>query len=687
MLSKCPQNVQFSEIRFQGTISMFQFANFINDDIIGGDLCFAGPFGLRPVIYCDYIASGKPLHHIENSLARNVLPCYGNTHSSTNICSISMTTMREQSRSFLKSAFNATEEDALIFAGSGCTGAVDKLVGLLGLGKYCAQKDSKSVKVFVSLQEHHSNLLPWRECGAEVITIAETLEGKINLKCLEKKLIIEHFYRSNSQRETLLIGCFTAASNITGQMNDDVTITALLHKYGALSFWDYAAAAPYVNIDMNPKIDGDTYGFCKKDALYFSCHKFLGGPQTPGILIAKKKLFKGDQAPAQPGGGTVRFVTSSGHMYLTDPESKEEGGTPGIVESIRAGLVVSLKEAVSIAYIAKREYQLVRLARKQLGPISNLVFLGNGIYEDPSEQGEIMHLPILSFLVKAPEQLGGYLHHNFFCSLLNDLFGIQARGGCACAGPYAQELLGMSNEIAESYANILKERSGGCHCSDCPRHSDGTSVNADLLKPGFARLCLPWHCPDDVIEYILEAIKFIADHGWKFLVHYVVNLATAGWTHFEARTVKPNMFKDIPYVRDNLESTTSIFGNKNGLGRPMQDFKIIIKEAESELAKIYQTVKELCVEDQRDSFGEDLNRLRWFILPIDAKDHLISDLRGRRPCQPLFKPKKYRASDSQETKVGSLHGGEASVGFSACLSLPSKTNLIDFETLMRIKDN
>jgi len=191
----------------------------------------------------------------------------------------------------MKSAFNASKDDELIFTGSGCTGAIDKLVGAIGLGKSCAEKGNRIVKIFVSLQEHHSNLLPWRESGAEVITVAETPDGKIDLQDLENKLAKEHQTQSNNGKETVLIGCFTAASNITGQMNDDVTITALLHKYGAMSFWDYAAAAPYVQIDMNPMVEGDANGFCQKDAIYFSCHKFIGGPQTPGILIAKRSFL------------------------------------------------------------------------------------------------------------------------------------------------------------------------------------------------------------------------------------------------------------------------------------------------------------------------------------------------------------------------------------------------------------
>ena len=214
----------------------------------------------------------------------------------------------------------------------------------------------------------------------------------------------------------MLIGCFTACSNITGLLHDDLTISSLLHQHGALAFWDYATAAPHTYIDVNPKVIGDVTGLCKKDAIYFSCHKFVGGVQTPGILIAKKKLFT-NQVPDGVGGGTVLFVTDDDHRYLQDPETREEGGTPAIVGSIRAGLVMQLKQSVGIDYIIRREYALMKLAKKKLASVPNFHLLGNGFM-----RGSHHNLSILSFVIRTPSS--GYLHHNYVSVILNDLLCI-----------------------------------------------------------------------------------------------------------------------------------------------------------------------------------------------------------------------------------------------------------------------
>merc|ERR1719228_1967362 len=243
-----------------------------------------------------------------------------------------------------------------------------------------------------------------------------------------------------------MFGGFSAASNVTGVLEDDLAVTALLHKHGALSFWDYASAAPYVNIDVNPKVPSDPAGLCYKDAVFFSTHKFVGGVQTPGILIAKKALFQ-NRVPNGHGGGSVFYVTEPDHHYLKEPEVREEGGTPAIVESIRAGLVLKLKDSVGAKLIMDREERLREQALSRLGGLSNLLILG---------PNSTSHLPVFSYLIKHT-QTGLFLHHNYVVALLNDLFGIQARGGCACAGPYMQELLGMDKEVVRRYEAVLVE--------------------------------------------------------------------------------------------------------------------------------------------------------------------------------------------------------------------------------------
>ena len=272
---------------------------YIDHNIIGRNLEFVSPFGMRRQVYCDYTASGKSLQFIESYILTEVLPCYGNTHTTTSVTSLQTTLFRHEARDILRNAVGASEDDSVIFVGSGCTGAVHKLISGLDL--------QQPPTVFVGASEHHSNLLPWREIAAKVVRIQETADGLLDLDDLESAL--------KSAGPGQKIGCFSAASNVTGTLNPDLAITYLLHSYGALSFWDYAAAAPYVKLSMNPATPHYPSAMTRKDAMYFSMHKFIGGVQTPGVLIVKKSLMR-NRVPNGSGGGTVFFVGRQDHRYL-----------------------------------------------------------------------------------------------------------------------------------------------------------------------------------------------------------------------------------------------------------------------------------------------------------------------------------------------------------------------------------
>ena len=532
-----------------------------------------------------------------------VLPLYANTHSSSSWCSERTTKLRENARDIIRRAVKASDDDAVIFTGSGSTAAICKLASAV-----CHRDRSiNDVVIFISEMEHHSNMLPWREInGAEIVFITLTGEGGLDLQDLEEKLE-EH------SEKTLKIGCFCAASNVTGILNDDLEITEILHRHGALAFWDYATAAPYIHIDMNPQ-EKEQY---HKDAIYFSMHKFLGGVQAPGILVAKKKLFNLNRPPACPGGGTVLYVLKDDLQYLTSIEEREEGGTPAIVESIRAGLAMQLKMNIGCQVITKREEELMKAARKRLLKIPNFLLLGNP---------EARRLPILSFLIKH-EESNLFLHHNFVATLLSDLFGIQARGGCACAGVYAQHLLGIPQQLASSYGEILK-------------HS------CEILKPGFCRLNLSWFASDEEMEFIFTALDFIARYAWKFLPQYVFQTATGSWQHIISKN-RSSEIKSVPRL-EHFQGPGSERGDEPKVGS-VPSFQQTVKEAELIQESCKDLAGELSLRREKGPCQKEnifrryeAEKLRWFLLPEEAAICLQGEALSVRKLPLPFHPLQYK---------------------------------------------
>jgi selenocysteine lyase/cysteine desulfurase len=355
---------------------------------------------------------------------------------------------------------------------------------LLELGARAQPAGPRPV-VFVGPFEHHSNLLPWRESAAEVVAIGEDAAGQVDLGQLEREL------RRHADRP-LLVGSFSAASNVTGILSDPDRIAALLHRHGALSVWDYSAAAPYLPIRMGASRHG---AGDHKDAVFFSPHKFIGGPQTPGVLVVRRDLAR-NRVPTVPGGGTIAFVDPVGQRYLDDPVAREEGGTPGIVESVRAGLVVALKQAVGTELIQAREQRYLRLALHRWRRNPNLELLGN--LEAP-------RLPIISFRVRHG---GRYLHHELVVAMLNDLFGIQARGGCSCAGPYGHRLLGIDPDRSSALSELAGRGFMG-------------------IKPGWVRLSFNYFIGDAEAGFLVEAADLVAAHGHRLLGDYRFDPRTA----------------------------------------------------------------------------------------------------------------------------------------------------------------
>ena len=493
----------------------------IRQGVIGKDTQITTPFGERLLTYADYTASGRSLDFIEDAIRQSVLPLYANTHTEANATGQQTTAFREQARDQIRTAVNASNEDLVMFCGSGATSAINTLITQLGL-RQTSPTEKPNICVFLGPYEHHSNELPWRELDVDVIRIPESKEGGVCLSNLEQQL------KANQGKR--LIGSFSAASNVTGILCDQDAITDLLHRYNALSFWDFAAAAPYVDIDMNPSTDKKL----AKDAIFFSTHKLIGGPGTPGILVVKKAIIE-NHKPSLIGGGTVSFVTPDDHTFLPIGERREEGGTPGIVESIRAGLVFQLKQTVGTATIEKREHELVEMIDNRWN--------NNPLIERLGHQ-EANRLSITAFRIKTgfDSLQESYLHHGFVTALLNDLFGIQVRGGCSCAGPYGHQLLNLDEECSIRIQEAIKE-------------------GEKLVKPGWVRFNLNYFLDDAEAHFILDAIDFIAQHGVTLLPYYAYDQNTDLW-RFQGRDSTPVALSSLLWKAPNTDETASFTEKK-----------------------------------------------------------------------------------------------------------------------------
>ncbi len=437
--------------------------------LIGKGMVVDGRFGPKPLIYADYVASGRALRQIEDFVMERLLPVYANSHTEASFCGAQTTQMREEARDTIARLCGARpEEHAVIFAGSGATGPLNRLVHVLGIPK--ALRAGLTPHVLVGPYEHHSNLLPWRECGAQVHAVKEGAGGGPDL---------EHLVQLLAELTPLgpVICTFSAASNVTGVCSDVAAVTRVVKRAGARIVWDYAGGAPYLPINMTPAPDVEI------DAVCLSAHKFLGGPGASGVMVVRRDAVR-ETVPSAPGGGTVVFVNHEKHDYSTHVEDREEGGTPNIIGDIRAALCMITKSAVGQDWIATRNAELTRRAFSAWRGVPGLVLLG---------QNRQDRLPILSFTLQPKH--GQAFDYQLFTTLLSERYGVQARGGCSCAGPYVHELLNIGADRSEQLRSDIL-------------------AGDDSHKPGFVRLNLSYLIENHEADYILNAVAELAQDYW-----------------------------------------------------------------------------------------------------------------------------------------------------------------------------
>eukprot|EP00286_Rhodomonas_abbreviata_P023357 CAMPEP_0181305364 /NCGR_PEP_ID=MMETSP1101-20121128/9686_1 /TAXON_ID=46948 /ORGANISM="Rhodomonas abbreviata, Strain Caron Lab Isolate" /LENGTH=799 /DNA_ID=CAMNT_0023411267 /DNA_START=151 /DNA_END=2546 /DNA_ORIENTATION=- len=642
---------------------------FIERNVIGNSVEFSTPFGTRKMTYADYTASGRSLQHIEDMIQRGVLPLYANTHTTSSRTGRQTSKFREDARNMIAASVNADKQkDVVLFCGSGSTAAIMKMLNKLRGCKAWEQDLRNGVKplIIIGPHEHHSNILPWRESGAKVVQCREDSNtGTVDLAHLEE--ILKH--NSNCK---LKVGSFSAGSNVTGILCPTAAVAAVLHKHDALAFFDFAAAGPYIPIDMNPSAASpssptpssgsfastSTASSSYMDAIFLSPHKFVGGPQTPGVLVCKRELMHSsgvldNEAPTVPGGGTVSFVSEADHRYVDVIEEREEGGTPDIVGAVRCGLVFRLKDEVSAEFIEECEHEYVRMAFEAWERHPRITILGSKTAQ---------RLSILSFLITTPEKK--LVHHNLICTLLNDLFGIQARSGCACAGPYVESLLGFSAADVKMLESVMLQGDGA-------------------LKPGFTRLNLNFFLPRHTVQFILDAVSFLADHAWKLAPLYTCNPSNGEWTFRHPSALPPSLpsllslpshLSSDPHAEASLESISLLL--------PSSSFSLPPSAAPSvtpDVTACYFSVATQLVtslESLARSEGEGETRhldfpvaldpsfvspesasFQWFLLPSSALAFLLGAGHGR-PLTGKVLPAEVFGRDQHPANAAATAHGE-----------------------------
>ena len=525
--------------------------DWLRNDIIGRNKMFKTPFGEKPLVYADYTASGRCLYSIENYMMY-IMQYYANTHTEDDFTGKTMTELLHEAERNIKKLVNAGKHGKIIFTESGTTGGITRLQQILGvywppatrekvnifLGS-CLERDSsrtqcnKELKdfiknhkpiVFVGPYEHHSNEIMWRQTLCDVVEVPMNKEEEIDLKALEEMV-------SDPQYDTRpKIGSFSAASNVSGLITPVYEVAKILHRNGAIACFDFAACAPYIEIDINR--DAESYF----DAIFLSPHKFLGGPGSSGVLIFNENIYPIELPPTVAAGGTVDYVSPEGEVYIHDIETREKPGTPGILQAVKTSLTFQLKDKVGLKTIEKIENYYYREFKKAFEGEKRIHFYG------PQEIKK--KVPIIPFNIVHEDRI---LHPKFVTRLLNDLFGIQTRAGCSCAGPYGHKLMHIDMQVSNYYRCMI------------------TNVGYSGIKPGWVRLNLHYALSENEFEYLVGALKIIIRYAHRFIPQYIFDIKSGDWKHLAADDEKPidldidQVFNFKPFTQKEPDNIAEIY--------------------------------------------------------------------------------------------------------------------------------
>lgn len=564
--------------------------DYLRSQVVGADAPIITPFGQRLMVYADYTASGRCLGVVERYL-QNLQRIYANSHTEDDISGRSMTHLLEEAEATIKRSVNAGEHGRIVPVGSGATGAIDKFQQIIGvmippatrenlqqlMDRFAGQDQRQAFEaflmqhqpvVFLGPYEHHSNEISWRQGLATVIEVSLDQEGGIDLQELERLL------QNPAYQGRMRIGSFSAASNVTGLRSPVHEIAMLLHRYDAIACFDFAASGPYVDIDMNPaagKFEGDA----SLDAVFISPHKFLGGPGSSGVLVFNQKLYHNELPPSVSAGGTVDYVGPTSQDFIHDIEAREKAGTPGVLQILKAGLAFAIKDRIGVETIEQRERTLLHEVFQRWAAHPTIEILG---HPDPQRR-----VSIISFNLRDAQ--GRYLHPKFVTTLLNDLFGIQSRAGCSCAGPYGHRLLNISEARSEQYRKWIRRGYSG-------------------IKPGWCRISLHYVMDEAEVNYIAEAVEFVADNGSVFLPLYDFDMATGAWKH------KQDCIHLEPFSLDAALACCGPASTALEIGQRQEKYTAYLAEA-ADLAA--QLVQNSCPEEL--TLDPELEDLKFFCIP------------------------------------------------------------------------